>query len=52
VGFTEYRATENWLLELLAHAGFTEPGRVAMIYGSMCTDEREAVKAFSPMSWG
>ncbi len=43
--FTEYRATQNWLLEQLAHAGFDEPGRVAMIYGSMGTDEREAVKA-------
>jgi ERCC4-related helicase len=43
--FTEYRATQNWLLERLAMEGFTQGDRLMMLYGGMDTDKREAVKA-------
>lgn len=43
--FTEYRATQNWLLGLLAAQGFTKGGRVLTLSGGMDTDERERVKA-------
>lgn len=43
--FTEYRATQNWLLEILANAGYTEDDRVMTIYGGMDTEAREKVKA-------
>jgi len=43
--FTEYRATQKWLYNLLAHEGFTEADRLLMIYGGMPTDDRERIKA-------
>ena len=43
--FTEYRATQNWLLDILAGAGFTKDGRLQTIYGGMDTEDRERVKA-------
>ncbi|MDQ2716480.1 MAG: DISARM system SNF2-like helicase DrmD [Chloroflexota bacterium] len=48
--FTEYRATQNWLYDLLAREGFAEKGpdgerRLLMLYGGMDTQEREAIKA-------
>ena len=43
--FTEYRATQNWLQERLALAGFTQGERLLTIYGGMDTDQRERVKA-------
>jgi superfamily II DNA or RNA helicase len=48
--FTEYRATQNWLYELLAREGFAERGpdgerRLLMLYGGMQTEDREQIKA-------
>ena len=48
--FTEYRATQNWLYDLLAREGFAEQGpdgerRLLMLYGGMQSEEREAIKA-------
>lgn len=43
--FTEYRDTQNWLLQLLASAGLTQNGLTMQIFGSMDRDGREAVKA-------
>src|SRR5262249_53050928 len=43
--FTEYRATQNWLLTLLASEKFTEEKRLLTIHGGMNLEEREAVKA-------
>jgi ERCC4-related helicase len=48
--FTEYRATQNWLYDLLAREGFAEKGpdgerRLLMLYGGMDTRERETIKA-------
>lgn len=43
--FTEYRATQNWLLEILAQRGLTGGGRLMTMYGGMDLDEREEVKA-------
>jgi len=43
--FTEYRATQKWLYDLLARHGFAEEGRLELIYGGMATDERERIKA-------
>lgn len=43
--FTEYRATQNWLLEILASHGFAQGARLATIYGGMDDDERQSVKA-------
>lgn len=43
--FTEYRATQNWLLDILARHGYTEDDRLATIYGGMDSDDREAIKA-------
>ena len=43
--FTEYRATQNWLHDLLAREGFAEEGRLEMIYGGMPKDQRERIKA-------
>ncbi len=42
--FTEYRATQQWMLEILASHGFGGE-RLALIYGGMDPKEREAVKA-------
>ncbi len=43
--FTEYRATQKWLHDLLAREGFAEHGRLEMIYGGMPNDQREPIKA-------
>ena len=43
--FTEYRATQKWLFDLFARQGFAENDRLAMIYGGMPNDQREAIKA-------
>lgn len=42
--FTEYRATQQWMQEILVAQGFGGE-RLALIFGGMDTDEREAVKA-------
>lgn len=42
--FTEYRATQQWMQEILAAEGFGSE-RLALIYGGMDPKEREAVKA-------
>ena len=43
--FTEYRATQNWLKEVLAQQGFTDGDRLLTMYGGMDLEEREEVKA-------
>jgi hypothetical protein len=43
--FTEYRATQKRLFDLLAREGFAEQGRLEMIYGGMPNDQREPIKA-------
>ena len=43
--FTEYRATQNWLQEVLAAEGFTAGDRLLTMYGGMDSDKREEVKA-------
>ena len=42
--FTEYRATQIWLQELLVAAGFGGE-RLDLLYGGMPSDDREAIKA-------
>ena len=42
--FTEYRATQQWIQEILAARGFGGK-RLELIYGGMDPNEREAVKA-------
>lgn len=43
--FTEYRATQNWLKEVLSVEGFTDGDRLLTMYGGMDPDKREEVKA-------
>ena len=43
--FTEYRATQKWLYDLMAREGFAEEGRLQMIFGGMPNDQRETIKA-------
>ena len=43
--FTEYRATQKWLYELLASRGLAQDDRLMMLYGGMASDDREVVKA-------
>lgn len=43
--FTEYRATQKWLFDLLAREGLASEGRLEMIYGGMPNDQREKIKA-------
>jgi superfamily II DNA or RNA helicase len=43
--FTEYRATLNWLQELLAMQGFTGDNRLMTLFGGMDDEKREAIKA-------
>ncbi len=43
--FTEYRATQKWLHDLLERHGLATPGRLLTLYGGMRTEEREAIKA-------
>jgi len=42
--FTEYRATQNYLLHHLANLGFAEGGRLEIMYGGMDLAEREKIK--------
>lgn len=42
--FSEYRATQNWLKEILAQHGFTKGGRLLTMFGGMDLKEREEVK--------
>ena len=42
--FSEYRATQNWLKEILAQHGFTKDNRLLTMYGGMDSKEREDVK--------
>jgi SNF2 family DNA or RNA helicase len=43
--FTEYRATQKWLYDVLARHGFAEQERLELIYGGMPSDQREPIKA-------
>jgi hypothetical protein len=43
--FTEYRATQHWLQEVLASEGFTTGDRLLTMYGGMDPELREEVKA-------
>jgi superfamily II DNA or RNA helicase len=43
--FTEYRATQKWLHDLLAAEGFAGDDRLLTIYGGMVQDDRERIKA-------
>jgi SNF2 family DNA or RNA helicase len=43
--FTEYRATQNWLQEVLATEGFSGGDRLMTMYGGMDSEKREAIKA-------
>ena len=50
--FTEYRATQKWLFDLLAREGFAGDGRLEMIYGGMPNDQREPIKAAFQTEYG
>ncbi len=43
--FTEYRATQKWLYDLLGNRGLAQDDRLMMLYGGMNSDDRERVKA-------
>lgn len=43
--FTEYRATQKWLYEILAQRGFVTDERLLTLYGGINSEEREKVKA-------
>ncbi len=43
--FTEYRATQKWLMDILTAEGFGGQDRLMTIYGGMDHDKREAIKA-------
>ncbi len=43
--FTEYRATQNWLLEILAAEQLTGGNRLLTMYGGMKSEDREDIKA-------
>jgi hypothetical protein len=43
--FTEYRATQGWLYDMLASEGFAAKGRLLTLYGGMNMEEREQIKA-------
>jgi len=43
--FTEYRATQKWLHDLLAAEGLAGQDRLLTIYGGMVQDDRERIKA-------
>ena len=43
--FTEYRATQKWLHDLLAAEGLAGQDRLLTIYGGMKMEDREAIKA-------
>jgi superfamily II DNA/RNA helicase len=43
--FTEYRATQKWLYQLLVSAKLGDPGRLQLLYGGMKHEDRERIKA-------
>ena len=43
--FTEYRATQKWLADVMASEGFTGQDRLMTMYGGMDSQLRESVKA-------
>jgi SNF2 family DNA or RNA helicase len=43
--FTEYRATQKWLYDLLARESLVASDRLLMMYGGMPSDDRERIKA-------
>ena len=43
--FSEYRATQNYLIEVLTSRGFGDPDRLMTMYGGMDEEQRERVKA-------
>ncbi len=43
--FTEFRATQKWLFELLAARGFARDDRLLLLFGGMPKDKREEIKA-------
>lgn len=43
--FTEYRATQNWLVEILTSRGYGDPKRLMTLYGGMDPDQREQIKS-------
>ena len=43
--FTEYRATQKWLYNLLAAERLIEGDRLMTLYGGMVSEDREKVKA-------
>ena len=43
--FTEYRATQKWLSEVMSSEGFTGQDRLMTMYGGMDAKSREAIKA-------
>lgn len=43
--FTEYRATQNWLITLMASEKFTGEDRLPTMHGGMNLEDRERVKA-------
>ena len=43
--FTEYRATQKWLADVMASEGFTGQDRLLTMYGGMDSKIRESVKA-------
>jgi superfamily II DNA or RNA helicase len=43
--FTEYRATQRWLLNHLVAAGLAEAERLDQLFGGMDSEQRETVKA-------
>src|SRR5205807_1530180 len=43
--FTEYRATQKWLQDLLAREGLASGERLMTLFGGMDQDQRERIKA-------
>src|SRR5438094_1637028 len=43
--FTEYRDTQKWLAQVLAHHGLSGADRLMLLYGGMDSQERERIKA-------
>lgn len=43
--FTEYRATQKWLVERLSSVGLSGGGRLMTLHGGMNAEERERIKA-------
>lgn len=43
--FTEYRATQKWLFDLLASEGLASGDRLMTLYGGMDSKDREKIKA-------